>query len=226
MGLRAFLGGTFDPVHVGHLHAARAVARELGLSSATLVLSARPPHRSAIASVEDRWRMLLLAVEHEPTLAASDVELARSGPSYSIDTVRALSSAGGAGGGAELGTGGGAEGEAGGGAEAGPVVWVLGSDGLGAFHAWHAHEAFATSCHVAVLARPDAEVAILPGFREVATGAELSRRHAGLLYVAKTAMLDVSATQVRGAITRGEDASRLLTPAVWNYIRERGLYLG
>ena len=214
MGLRAFLGGTFDPVHVGHLHAARAVARELGLSSATLVLSARPPHRSAMASIEDRWRMLLLAVEHEPTLAASDVELARSGPSYSIDTVRALSSEGGA--------GGGAEGEA----EAGPVVWVLGRDGLGAFHAWHAHEAFATSCHVAVLARPDAEVAILPGFREVSTGPELARRDAGLQYVAKTPMLDVSATRVRASVARGEDASGLLTPAVWNYIRERGLYLG
>ena len=146
--------------------------------------------------------MLLLAVEHEPTLAASDVELARSGPSYSIDTVRALSS------------------------EGGVVVWVLGSDGLGAFHAWHAHEAFATSCHVAVLARPDAEVAILPGFREVSTGAELARRDAGLQYVAKTPMLDVSATRVRASISRGEDASRLLTPAVWNYIRERGLYLG
>ena len=202
MALRAVLGGTFDPVHAGHLHAAHAVARELGVAPVTLMLSARPPHRAAIASVEDRWRMLCLAVGREPGLEASDMELRRDGPSFAIDTIRALAARG------------------------DTVVWILGSDGLDAFSAWHAHEAFAESCHIAVLARPEAAVKLLPGFREVSRGAELARREAGFLYVAKTPMRDVSATEVRGLIARGQDASGLLTPTVWNYIRKRGLYRG
>ena len=202
MALRAVLGGTFDPVHAGHLHAAHAILRELGVASVTLVLSARPPHRAAVASVEDRWRMLCLAVEREPGLEASDLELRRAGPSFAIDTIGALAARG------------------------DTVVWILGSDGLDAFPTWHAHETFAESCHIAVLARPEAAVTPLPGFREVSNGAELARRDAGLLYVAKTPMLDVSATRVRGSVGRGEDVSRLLTPTVWNYIRKRGLYRG
>lgn len=200
MGLRAVLGGTFDPVHVGHLHAARAAGRELGLASVTLVLSARPPHRSAVASVEDRWRMLCLALEEETGLEASDIELDRTGPSYSIDTIGAFRARGDA------------------------VVWILGSDGLDAFRTWHEYEAFADACHIAVLARPEAAVTDLPGFRGPATAAELAGRDTGLLFVARTPMLDVSATEVRGCIAREGDASRLLTPAVWNYIRKRGLY--
>ena len=134
MALRAILGGTFDPVHVGHLHAARAVRRELGLDSVTLVLSARPPHRSATASAEDRWRMLELAAAGDAGIETSDLELQRRGPSYSIDTIEAFR----------------ARGET--------VVWILGSDGLDAFRTWHRYEAFAAACHLAVMARPPAAV--------------------------------------------------------------------
>ena len=202
MTLRAILGGTFDPVHVGHLHGARAVRRELGLDSVTLVLSARPPHRSAAAPPDDRWRMLQLAVAEEAWIEASDLELRRRGPSYSIDTIEAFR----------------ARGEA--------VVWILGSDGLDAFRTWHEYEAFATACHLAVLARPEAAVTALPGFREAGDAAELARRDTGLLFRARTPMLDVSATRVRTSIAAGEDASELLTPTVCDYIRQRGLYRG
>lgn len=202
MALRAILGGTFDPVHVGHLHGARAVRRELGLDSVTLVLSARPPHRSAAASAEDRWRMLQIAAADDAGIEASDLELRRRGPSYSIDTIEAFR----------------ARGET--------VVWILGSDGLDAFRTWHEYEAFAAACHLAVLARPPAAVTALPGFREAGDAAALAGQDTGLLFRARTPMLDVSATGVRASIARGEDASGLLTPAVWNYIRNRGLYRG
>ncbi len=202
MALRAILGGTFDPVHIGHLHGAQAVRRELGLDSVTLVLSARPPHRSAAATAEDRWRMLQVAASEEAGIEASDVELRRRGPSYSIDTIRAFR----------------ARGET--------VVWILGSDGLDAFRTWHEYKAFAAACHVAVLVRPAATVTALPGFRETGEAAALVRRDTGLLFPMRTPMLDVSATRVRTSIARGEDASGLLTPAVWNYIRDRDLYRG
>ena len=202
MALRAVLGGTFDPVHVGHLHAARAVRRELGLDSVTLVLSARPPHRSATASAEDRWRMLELAAAGDAGIETSDLELQRRGPSYSIDTIEAFR----------------ARGET--------VVWILGSDGLDAFRTWHRYEAFAAACHLAVMARPPAAVTILPGFGEAGDAAALARQDAGLLFRTRTPMLDVSATRVRASIARGDDASGLLAPAVWDYIRKRGLYRG
>lgn len=202
MALRAILGGTFDPVHVGHLHGARAVRRELGLDSVTLVLSARPPHRSAVASAEDRWRMLQLAAAEDAGIEASDLELQRRGPSYSIDTIEAFR----------------ARGET--------VVWILGSDGLDAFRTWHEYEAFAAACHLAVLPRPPAAVTVLPGFRATGDAAALARQAAGLLFLARTPMLDISATRVRTSIAASEDASGLLTPAVWNYIRQRGFYGG
>ncbi len=202
MALRAVLGGTFDPVHVGHLHAARAVRRELGLDSVTLVLSARPPHRSASASPEDRWRMLELAAAEDARIEISDLELRRRAPSYSIDTIEAFR----------------ARGET--------VVWILGSDGLDAFRAWHRYEAFAAACHLAVMARPPAAVTILPGFGEAGDAAALARQDTGLLFRTRTPMLDVSATRVRASIARGDDASGLLAPAVWDYIRKRGLYRG
>ncbi len=200
MAVRALLGGTFDPVHIGHLHAARAVRAELGLASVTLVLSVRPPHRAVAASAAARWRMLRLAVADEVGLEASDIELERGGPSYSIDTIDIFAAAG------------------------DTVVWILGSDGLDAFTTWHRYDAFATRCHVAVVARPESEVQALPGFRQALQADCLARQPAGLVFVARSAMLDVSATAVRRLAARGEDASRLLTPAVWNYIRRRGLY--
>ena len=200
MAVRALLGGTFDPVHIGHLHAARAVRAELGLASVTLVLSVRPPHRAVAASAAARWRMLRLAVADEVGLEASDIELERGGPSYSIDTIDIFAAAG------------------------DTVVWILGSDGLDAFTTWHQYDAFATRCHVAVVARPESEVQALPGFRQALQADCLARQPAGLVFVARSAMLDVSATAVRRLAARGEDASRLLTPAVWNYIRRRGLY--
>ena len=202
MALRAILGGTFDPVHVGHLHGARAVRRELGLDSVTLVLSARPPHRSAAASAEDRWEMLQLAVAGDAGIELSDLELRRGGPSYSIDTIEAFR----------------ARGET--------VVWILGSDGLDAFRTWYEYDAFAAACHLAVLARPQAAVRDLPGFRPARDAAALGRQDTGLLFCVRTPMLDVSATGLRASIAEGEKPSGLPGPAVWNYIRKRGLYRG
>src|SRR5438093_2687626 len=82
------LGGTFDPVHNGHLAAARQLRDEVGLEQVWLVPNAHPPHRSAapVASPEDRMRMVELAVAEQPGLLASRIEVDRNGISYTIDT--------------------------------------------------------------------------------------------------------------------------------------------
>ena len=199
LNARAFLGGTFDPVHVGHLHAARSVATALGVRLITLVLAARPPHRTASANAAHRWEMLRLAVADEAGLAASDIELRRDGPSYSIDTIESFG-----------------EGE--------PIVWIVGSDGLDTFAAWHRSGAFAECCHIVVVARPGSRVTALPGFTQVADPACLARRTHGCLLVLTQSMLDVSSTRIRRVLSRGGDASALLPSPVWTYIKQRGLY--
>ena len=196
---RAFLGGTFDPVHVGHLHAARSVGNALGVPLVTLVLAAQPPHRAARADAADRWEMLRLAVSGDAALAASDVELRRDGPSYSIDTIELLG-------------------------DGDPIAWIVGSDGLDTFATWHRFPAFAKRCHIVAVVRPGTAVVPLPGFSRVDDPECLARRERGCLFVLPHPMLDVSATRIRRILSRGGDASALLPSPVWTYIEQRGLY--
>ena len=171
----------------------------LGVGLVTLVLAARPPHRATRASAADRWEMLRLAVSGDAALKASDIELRRDGPSYSIDTIESLG-------------------------EGDPIVWIVGSDGLDAFATWHRFRSFAKSCHIAVVVRPGTEVTPLPGFSRVDDAACLARRRRGCLFVISHAMLDVSASQIRHTLARGGDVSALLPSPVLTYIRRRGLY--
>ena len=197
--LRAFLGGTFDPVHVGHLHAARSVGKALGGPLVTLVLAARPPHRAARADAADRWEMLRLAVSGDAALAASDVELRRDGPSYSIDTIESLG-------------------------DGDPIAWIVGSDGLDTFATWHRFRAFSKRCHIVAVVRPGTAVVPLAGFSRVDDPECLLQRERGCLFVLPHPMLDVSATRIRRILSRGGDASALLPSPVWTYIEQRGLY--
>lgn len=198
--LVVLLGGTFDPIHIGHLSAAQAAREELGVDTVTLVPSARPPHRSPVASAAHRFRMLRLAIADEPGLRASKVELLRRGRSYTIDTMRAFA------------------------APRRGVVWLLGSDGLASFGAWRGVKALPRSGHIAVLARPGVVPSGLARFRRALGPTLLRHRHAGCQLALNAPMLNVSATDVRHRLRRGEDASHLLKPAVWHYIWRHGLY--
>ena len=90
----ALFGGTFDPVHHGHLIIAQAVIEEAGLDRVIFVPSARPPHknRDIMFTAEDRFRMLSLALNGNPRFILSDMEIKRKGPSYTIDTIREFKS--------------------------------------------------------------------------------------------------------------------------------------
>ena len=199
------LGGTFDPVHRGHLHAAGAARAALGAARVTLLLAARPWHRAApAASVAHRWRMLGLALRDQPGLARSDREVARQGPSYTVATLR------------ELGPG-------------APLVWLIGSDAAAAIGQWHRAEELAGLCHLLVFDRPrngsGVERPAPPaGFRVVERAADLAGSASGGVHHLATPMLDVSATQVRRAASAGADGGALVPARVWAYIRRHGLY--
>ena len=216
--MQAILGGTFDPVHRGHLHAASVGRALLNAPAATLMLAARPRHPAAPAtSVAHRLRMLRLAVATVPGLAASDREARRDGPSYAVDTLAAL-----------------LDGE--------PLVWLIGADAFAAVASWHRAEDLPTLCHFLVFDRPGAVIdnRTPPGFRTVRDAAELGQRPSGCVLFAHAPMLDVSATRIRrdiamrGGGTVGDGTGSgvaeydavgaLLTPEVRDYIRLHGLY--
>jgi nicotinate-nucleotide adenylyltransferase len=129
------LGGTFDPVHLGHLRVAAAAAAELALDRVLLAPVGKPPHRPApAASPFDRYAMVALATAGQPRLQPSDVELRRGGPSYTVDTVRSLLQ--------EL---------------AGARLFlVVGSDTLPEMAGWREAEEIFSRCAVAVFERPGA----------------------------------------------------------------------
>ena len=200
--MKAILGGTFDPVHRGHLHAAAVGRSLLGVPKVTLMLAARPWHRAAPAtSVEHRLRMLRLAADADPHVTVSDWEAKREGPSYTVDTLTAL-----------------ADGE--------PLVWLIGGDAFAAVESWHRVDDLPGLCHFLVLDRPGTrhDARIPTGFRRLDDPAALARVPSGCVCFAGATMLDVSATGVRRAIADGDAVGGLLTPEVWAYIKSHGLY--
>lgn len=209
-----FYGGTFDPVHLGHLHAARSVCSALGLAQLRLLLSARPGHRHApAASVSARWKMLRLACANDPALIPDDLEIQRAerqtAPSYTVDTLlelrRALPNE--------------------------PVLWVIGSDALAGLPTWHRWQALPDLAHLVVLRRPGGAlpdtgpVAELLAARQVEGAAPALRaKPAGAIVVLELEMLPISATAVREALASGAPVDKLLPPAVTAYILQHRLY--
>lgn len=198
----AVLGGTFDPVHLGHLHAAHAGRKALGVASVTLLPAARPWHRPApVASIEQRWQMLGLAVHQEPGLMRSDLEIVRQGPTYTVDTLGALA------------------GDA-------PVVWFIGGDALAAIGSWHRADELPALCHLLVFDRPGNKPCLDPprGFVRTEDVMDLMRCPSGRIHYLRGAMCDISASGVRHAIAAGGDPSAWLPPRIWAYIQAHRLY--
>jgi nicotinate-nucleotide adenylyltransferase len=208
------LGGTFDPIHLGHLRAALEVREAERLDEVRLVPAAVPPHKAAegVAAARHRLRMVELGVADTPGLRAWDVELGRSGPSYSVDTVRALR--------AEVGPG-------------ARVALILGRDAFAELHTWREPDAIVSSCDLVVMTRPpwdampsieELRIAARADFRyDVASG---SIRHASgrAVSVQRITALDISATAIRALVAAGRSIRFLVPPAVEHYIVAHALY--
>ena len=204
----AFLGGTFDPVHLGHLHAARAVRERVPCRELRLVLAARPGHRPApVASIADRWAMLERAVEGEEGLVADDREIRRSGASYTVDTLAALRVEHGA---------------------TERLAWIVGWDAYLSLSTWHRSADLLALSHLIVVRRPGearappVEMAAFETRR--ADASALMDRPTGAVVVLDAPMLAISSSEIRARCRRGEPVAHLLSPAVWTYITDRRLY--
>lgn len=211
----AILGGTFDPVHYGHLRLAQDVRQALDLDRVLLVPAADPPHRDAPqAPIRDRIAMLDLAVVDFPGIVVDTREVRRAGKSYTVDTLAELRAEG----------------------PRTPLLLVVGADAFRGLPSWHRWLALFDLAHLVVIPRPG--VALDAGTsrelqaqwrsRRIDDARGLRSRIAGAIYVQPVAPQAVSSTAIRAAFARADakpvEFAGLLPPAVFAYIESHGLY--
>jgi len=209
--LHALFGGTFDPIHYGHLRPVEALAAEVGLNQVTLLPNHVPPHRpQPEASAQQRLTMVELAIADNPLFAVDDRELQRSSPSYTVETLETLRK--------ERGS-------------TQPLAFIIGQDSLLSLHKWHLWQDLLSYCHLLVLARPgygeQMETPALQRWLErhrVRDAAALSEQPQGYLYLAQTPLLEISATEIRERRHHGISCDDLLPRSVQRYIELQGLY--
>ena len=209
-GPLAVLGGTFNPVHYGHLRSALELAEHLGLAELRLMPCASPPHRDTpTCSAEHRAAMVELAVASEPALACDRRELNRAGPSYTIDSLRELR--------AERGT-------------TASICLVMGCDAFLAIDSWRDWQRFLEFAHIVVIGRPGWQ---LPTTGPVAawltthradSAAALAATPAGTIHIEELRPLAISSTEIRSLLQSGNSVRYLLPESVIDYIQSHGLY--
>lgn len=208
------LGGTFDPVHFGHLRPALEVLQDLGLREIRLVPLRQAVHRhQPLASPDQRLAMLKLAVMGEPGLSIDDRELERPGASYTYDTLVELR--------AELG------------AEEG-ICLLLGADAFAGFLTWHRPEDILGLAHLVVMRRPgdapgghaamDEELSAWAAPRLCSSSTTLAEAPAGRIWFQDVTPLAISATHIRRLVALGLSPRYLLPDAVIALIAADGLY--
>lgn len=209
--LTAFFGGTFDPIHYGHLMPVTALAKIVGLSKIVLLPNNVPPHRpQPEATSQQRLRMTQLASENNALFHVDERELQRQTPSYTIDTLEAL------------------RGETG--AET-PLAFVIGQDSLLTLHQWHRWEDLLGVCHLLVCARPGYQSTLsTPTLQKwledhlTKDPRDLHQQTHGRIFMADTPLVTISATEIRKRRQAGLDCQDWLPPSVLRYIDEQGLY--
>ena len=201
------LGGTFDPVHLGHINIARAVAKECQLAQVELMPCHLPPHRqSPGVSSEHRLNMVTLATAPYPELSVQPIELQREKPSYTADTVQLLLQQ-----------------------HAAQIQLIIGMDSLSRFCSWYQWDTILANAKLIVCQRPgyhhtqgDAS-ALLSRFG-CSSLAEFKQHRSGRIWLSNNQLIPVSATALRQALSASEPVSQWISPEVMNYIQQHRLY--
>lgn len=206
------LGGTFDPIHLGHVAAGAAAQQALSLDAVMLIPSRIPPHRAdpVTASGEHRLAMAQLAAAARPGWSASRLELDRSGPSYTFDTLVELQSS----------------------APGAQIFFIIGADAFAEIATWSRYPAVLDLAHFVVVSRPGITLDSLrervpsafPSSALRAGGRDASAKTRVILVEAHTP--DVSSTDIRRRARAGETLAGLVPESVAQYIRAHRLYLG
>jgi len=193
-------GGTFDPIHLGHLAVAEEVRTSLGLAEVLFVPAGQPWLKAdrSISPAKHRVEMVKLAIAGNPHFKLSSCEVDRPGPSYAVDTIDILHH--------QLGT------------EA-KLFFLLGSDALSELPQWKEPSRLIQICHLVAFTRPGFALPPLEPLESAIPG--LSQH----VTFVEAPQIDISATQIRNRVSRGASLHGLVPQAVERYILEQGLYL-
>lgn len=195
-------GGSFNPIHHGHLIAARSAAELLAATRIIFIPCANPPHKSDddLAPAADRLEMVRLAIAGQAGWEASDCELRRDGPSYTFETVQAFRKT------------------------LGPqavLCWMIGADSLPELASWYRIGELVEICRIVTVARPGWDH---PDPGPLCTRLNPAQIQRLLADVLNTPRIDISATDIRRRVRQGLSIRYLVPDAVADYIRSRGLY--
>jgi nicotinate-nucleotide adenylyltransferase len=195
-------GGSFDPIHNGHLIVARAIAEQLDLEKVIFLPSATPPHKhqEGLLDPAHRARMVQLAIEDEPCFTFSDFDLTRKGPSYTIDTVAHFH------------------------ALLGPdtdLYWIVGADSLAELPTWHRAPDLVNMCRIITAARAGWEQTAWDQLRDTLNDAQIASLKTGIL---QTPVIEISSTDIRRRIRQGRSIRYLVPEPIRAYIEKHGLY--
>ena len=187
-------GGTFDPVHNGHIQAANSAHRILKLDKVIMIPAGDPylKRTELVASPKERYHMVSLAIQKIPFLEVSDIEIFRSGPSYTLDTVRELKRNG------------------------HEVIVLLGTDSIIEMDKWENPDSLHSECEVVGLTRP--------GFQIDKSKPYQSRQRKYSLRTIEVNSPAISSTKVRNLIQNGQDVTELVPQGVNEYIQKEKLY--
>jgi nicotinate-nucleotide adenylyltransferase len=205
--LYGIFGGTFDPVHNGHLNTVTAVQKSCNLEHVHFIPAGIPPHRKKpVAASNHRARMVALAVANHSGFDMDDRELKRNSPSYTYDTVESLQSEN----------------------QSRKYCLILGIDALAALESWYRWRELLGAIHFIVMGRPGWKAPRpLPDWWQEALAVsvdELKLYRSGKIYAVAVPPSPVSSTEIRYGISRGVDVSSMIPAPVWEYICTHNLY--
>lgn len=202
-------GGTFDPVHLGHLTAASDVQKSIDLDEVRMILSSIPPHRDQpVLSAKDRFSLLTMALKNEPKLCADSGEMERDGPSYMVDTLKGYR-------------------------KEKPdcsLVLILGMEAFNGLMSWRCWEKLIDLAHIVVTDRAgfhnEMEKTLAGHFQPHLTKekSQLKQLTHGKIYVQSVSPVAVSATDIRRRIANKEPVRHMLTNGCWEMMQENGFY--
>lgn len=209
--LCAIYGGTFDPIHYGHLNSVEALAKEAALHQITIMPNNVPPHRpQPEANSQQRKAMVELAIADNPLFRLDARELERSTPSYTVETLEQVRS------------------------EQGllqPLAFIIGQDSLLSLQRWHRWENLLSLCHLLVCQRPGYSISMDTAEQQrwldshsTASVDDLHAAPAGKIYLAQTPMYDISATTIRHRLAQNLLCDELVPAPVLAFIQQHNLY--
>ena len=208
------LGGTFNPIHIGHLRAAVEVQAAFNLDKLLLIPSANPPHKPAdhVADAQDRLEMVRLAIKGVPSLEVSDVELTRPGPSYTIETLRHFQDRYGL---------------------KSDIHFIVGQDAFSEITTWKSYKALFSTAHFIVMTRPGSKLSRVEHFihSHISEAYQYDPAHNQYMhpewctiFCIDITHIDISASKIRDHIRHGRPIRFLVPDTVEAFIAAKGLY--